>query len=384
MNFDPLLEEDDDLLGMGTADTTDAEPVDTIAGPQSNSARVKQKIMRDRNPAESQPEVPAAPAQMAPSQFELDPEVRKSAADSQLYAGLGRAVNAIASGTGYKADNSGYDAMDKDAEKSLDRAALVKKMIAQSQVKGIDQGIKKSALDERALNDQAKRDAEAKRIAAYENRTNKIAGNAQSRMDTSNIRAANAILNNPNIGKETTKLNAARSAQSLVDSIRSGELTDSKNIAKQLTNMIATIEMGTPGGQGDRQAMGVDTLYTRLKGMESYLSGNPTSSIPKDYLNQLESEVHALGDRAASNYKNLSESLLKGTDLSGGDPSVDPGKVHALAKQRRDEFLKSAGYDPETGMPIKQRASSMKKPSLQELAKQELERRKAARAGGGQ
>lgn len=169
------------------------------------------------------------------------------------------------------------------------------------------------------------------------------------RLDAANIGRANALLSNPNITKETTKLNASRSAQALMDGINSGEIKDSKNIRNQLTNIIATIELGSAGGEGDRKGMGIDNLYTRSKDLLSFLESSPNKSIPPEYLTQLQSEANALGDRAAKNYKALTDSTLSGSDLSGGDPSVEPGKIHQLVKQRRDQFLTGNGYDPSSG-----------------------------------
>ncbi len=173
--------------------------------------------------------------------------------------------------------------------------------------------------------------------------------NKKDRMDSMNIGRANTLYQNPNITKETTKLNAARSVQSLIDGIQSGELTDSKNIRNQLTNMIATIELGTPGGVADRHEMGIDNLYTRAKDLKGFLTSNPQKTIPPEYLTQLQSEADALGDRAAKNYIALKNSILANADLGGGNPDVDPGQIHKLLKQRSDTFLNSNGYDPESG-----------------------------------
>lgn len=171
----------------------------------------------------------------------------------------------------------------------------------------------------------------------------------KDRLDSTNIGRASALLSNPNISRETTKLNAARSAQSLIDGINTGEIKGSKNIRNQLTNIIATIELGSAGGEGDRQAMGINNLYTKAKDALSYLDSSPEDTIPPKYMTQLETESHALGDRAAKNYKALSDSILSGADLSGGVPDADPGKIHQLIKQRRDMFLNGNGYNPDTG-----------------------------------
>lgn len=176
--------------------------------------------------------------------------------------------------------------------------------------------------------------------------------NKQDRMNSINIARVNSLYTDPGINRETTKLNASRSAQTLIDAVKKGEIKGSKNIRNQLTTIMSTIEMGGPGAVADRQAMGVDNLYTKAKDALAFIDSHPNDSIPAQYLDQLEIESHALGDRAAANYSNLSKSKLSGADLSGGDPSIDPGQIHRLATQRKNTFLQSNGYDPETALPM--------------------------------
>lgn len=181
------------------------------------------------------------------------------------------------------------------------------------------------------------------------------------RATTADIRTANAIARDPNITKETNKLNAARGVQSLVEAIQSGEVKGSKNIAKQLTNMIATIEMGGPGAVADRQAMGVDTLYTTAKGLLGYVTSSPTDVIPSEYLTQLELEANALGDRAAQNYKNLLDSQISLSDQSDFNDQRDPGNISKMVKAKKDKLLQSSGYDPDTGERINNKEKMDKK-----------------------
>lgn len=352
--YDPLQEEEDSILGEN--DSAPA-PASSIAGPQTQRDEIMKRIAQVRGGGGDATDQAAAAAPASGASYAMDPNdpALQYARQSAVTAGIGRGINALASGTGFKADNSGYDAMEKDgkdmADKSMTLQAQVQKAVA-------DRALKKSLHDEDVEVRKGDNKRKDKATDAYIDRTKAIAGQSQNRLDTANIRAANTILNDKNAQLEARKLQAARSAQSLVDGIRNGDLTDSKNVAKQLTNMIATIEMGTPGGQGDRQAMGVDTLYGRLKGMLSFVDGSPNSTIPSKYLDQLESETHALGDRAASNYKNLTDGTLSGADLSGGSPDADTGKVYTLAKQRRDAILKGAGYDPESGQPLNRKEKS--------------------------
>lgn len=121
MAYDPELEEDDfEEFEDGPA------PVDTVAGPQTTRDQVMQRISSVRNPsADSTGENLSGddPERDAAMQF---------AKSTALTSGMGRALNTLASGTGFKADNSAYDAMDKQpniAMKELDRSALVRKAI---------------------------------------------------------------------------------------------------------------------------------------------------------------------------------------------------------------------------------------------------------------
>ncbi len=206
-----------------------------------------------------------------------------------------------------------------------------------------------SILNQIKIQDAGRKESQ---VDAYNKRTDALQGNAKSRLDNANVRTAGSLFKDPNLSREVNKLNSAKSAQTLIDEIRAGHLTDSSNVKSQLTNLLTQIELGAPGGQGDRHNMGVDTLYGNIQKTMSYIEGKPNSTIPKEYLDQIESEAHALGNRAAKNYKSLTDSTIEGADLSKGDPDADPGQVLQLAKQRQAKFLKSSGYDPETGEKI--------------------------------
>lgn len=347
----PDIPEDEDELMDGPA------PAATIAGPQTPQNLVAQRIAQVRSSG-GQPD---------DEDDDDDPDPKRAAAmqfaqKEALTSGIGRALNSLAAGTGAKVDNSTYDQMDKQpkiatdvATDEMDRSAEVQKAIEDRKAKADALKSTLSLKEQIAQLAQKNKDSQTN---AYDRRTNAMGSVAGNKIDNANIRAGNTIMNDKNAQTEVKKLQASRSAQSLVDGIRNGDITDSKNISKQLTNMISTIELGTPGGQGDRQSMGVDTLYGKLKGALGYVEGKPEGVIPKDYLNQLESEVHALGDRAAANYKNITDGALNGADLSGGNPDADTGKVYTLAKQRRDSLMKSNGYDPDTGKSLAPRTGS--------------------------
>jgi hypothetical protein len=117
MGYDPELEEDDteDLDGAPA-------PVDSLAGPQTPREKVMARISAVRNPSGG--DLGGEDAAAGPG------SAMDFAKQSAATAGYGRALNAIAGATGYKADNSGYDAMEKRgmdyAQGEANRAARVK------------------------------------------------------------------------------------------------------------------------------------------------------------------------------------------------------------------------------------------------------------------
>lgn len=333
-------EANDDQVDDG-ADEEAAMAVPPPAAPGGPDPRVRAAIQARSAPPPGAPPsaVPPIAADPAMAQYERDQaglaDFRTAKRGADQVSNFGRAFQQIAQGSNAPKDNGISAAMDtqnagqlKSQEEDVDRRQKI--------VNAIEGRRSHEAI---AKSNYSLRDAIQKQNMDVKNK----------RLETVNIGSANRLMSNPNIGKETTKLNAARSVQSLVDSIRSGELKDSKNIRNQLTNMIATIELGTPGGVSDRHEMGIDTLYTKLKDAESLLLSSPQSTIPGDYLKQLETEGNALGDRAAKNFKGLTDSILSGADLSGGEPDADPGQIHQLVRQRAGKFLSTNGYDPNTG-----------------------------------
>lgn len=329
---------EDELDQMSVADPSNAPnmPVGTPAVPYSPEYAVKQAII----------------ANQGKSAQDLE-RVRAERGKETAIADIAQGFTQLGAGlAGQKADTTLFQAGRQAAATKASEALTD----ADRKRKAVSDAIRQKALGE--WRGQIHEDKEKNREAAdvRSQRTQQNVGTLTEmrtkRMQTQNIRAANQIMNDPNSKRETQKLTAASGAQALVDEIRSGKLKDSSNISKQLTNLIATIEMGGPGAVNDRQAMGVDTLYTRAQKLLSYVSGNPQSAIPAPYLDQLETEIKALGHRAAKNYKAITDASISGADLSGMDPDADPGQVAQLARQRQQQFLKSVGFDPETGEPV--------------------------------
>lgn len=291
---------------------------------------------------------------------------RMAAEDEQLRAirqrrdeDIGRAnlyqgITQIAAGlAGQKADTTAFDnaralAVQQAREGETDadrRRKLVSDAIRQKYMESFRQERTQAEKDKAS----AIASAAEKRTQAAEKRNAEAQKARQERINTMNLRAASQIMNRPQINKERTRLSAASNAQALVDKIRGGQLKDSSNISKQLTNLIATIEMGGPGAVDDRRAMGVESLYTDANKMLSFVTGNPTSVIPAKYLDQLETEVKALSKNAVNNYKRFTDEAIAGTDLSQLDPGgeANPGTVNTLARSMQKKFFESVGVDEE-------------------------------------
>ena len=119
MEYFPGLDDEDEESLEGP------QPASTVAGPQTTREQVMKRISDVRSTSGDESDDLGSESDTASAM-----EFAKSSA---LTAGLGRGLNALASGTGFKADNSGYDAIEKRgadvASKSLDRSAQVRKAI---------------------------------------------------------------------------------------------------------------------------------------------------------------------------------------------------------------------------------------------------------------
>jgi hypothetical protein len=124
MNYlDPNLMEEDDELNDGPA------PADTLAGPQTPRGAVMQRIASKwagNDPTDD-------------NYSSKDLGALQYMQNNAQVAGIGRALNALAAGTGVKTDNSGLDALQKQgsdlAEKQLSRSAAIQKAIEDRRLK---------------------------------------------------------------------------------------------------------------------------------------------------------------------------------------------------------------------------------------------------------
>lgn len=219
--------------------------------------------------------------------------------------------------------------------------------------------LEKAATDSAAKLKAAQIEADAKKTGAKNLNDARAA-----RQNGTDIRTASSLFKDPNIQRETLKINSASSARTLLDSIASNDLKASKNIRNQLTNLVNITEMGAPGALTDRQNAGINNLYTYAKDLSGWVTSHPNDTIPESYISQLGSEVNALGDRAAKNYKNLTDAAIAGTELtkdeqSADDPEAPASNISKYARARQKQFLNGNGYDHETG----ERIAVKKQPS---------------------
>ncbi len=329
----------------------------TLEGRIQDSQQLAQKHMDESAPQNKVRDViaqrrgvPALPSGDSGDDGDLS-SLRQAKVTSNLIGNIGNAASQAAMGPAKPQRNSGlYSDIGKQnsellrsSENDVNRRNQIKRAIE------LRRSIEGEGEKNRLSREQIAKDRLMNRQNGMTENQKALEKARAQRTDNTNIRTAGSLFQNPTINREITKLNASRSAQSLIEAIKSGELKDSKNISKQLTNIIATIELGSPGGQGDREQMGVQSLYTDLQNAKAYLTSGTESSIPPQQLKQIETEVYALGDRAAKNYKALTDSSISGSDLSLGQEGQDQGKIYELARRRQHEFLTQNGYNPETG-----------------------------------
>src|SRR5690349_14748180 len=101
------LEDEEELDGQ-------SRPDDSIAGRQTPGEQVMQRITQVRSGVSGDED------EGAPDEAALN-----FARQNSMTAGLGRGLNALAAGTGFRPDNSGYDAMEKQGSDMLNRSAAV-------------------------------------------------------------------------------------------------------------------------------------------------------------------------------------------------------------------------------------------------------------------
>lgn len=141
--YDGVFDDEDDDASDDSATGGIPDPVDSIAGPSTQSKAVSDRIQQVRqgtanDPAPSQASTPVPPSSgmsMSPS----DLAAMEYAHGAEQDASTGRALNAVASGFGAKVDNSGYDAMvnnaNTTANKVMDRSSRVAQAIANRDMK---------------------------------------------------------------------------------------------------------------------------------------------------------------------------------------------------------------------------------------------------------
>lgn len=216
MDYNPFKEEEELEVAM---------PDSSIAGPQTPRDQVMARIAEVRSGGGS-PNDPAV----------------EFARQSQLTSGIGRGLNALAAGTGYRPDNSGYDAIDKGAQDALARSAAVRKAVEDR--KGKEAALQAS-LNERAIDNRRADEALALRRDDIALRREERADNlAQKRNDKELSLAV------PGYERTGDVLPKAEEAQKFREATAdASQLTSKLNRLRELVNKYGSFEWGGEAGQ---------------------------------------------------------------------------------------------------------------------------------------
>jgi hypothetical protein len=146
-----------------------------------------------------------------------------------------------------------------------------------------------------------------KEMDTFRNRT------ASNREDTS----ANNLFDK-NTKDYSDRLENVGRFNKLVNEIRSGRLVDTHTISRTLTSDLSTLVNNTKSGGAlsDRDEYALHT-FQDLESKFAQYAGKPISAIPKEYLDQLETEANALKNAILNSYQRKSKELQEGTSIQG-------------------------------------------------------------------
>lgn len=166
---------------------------------------------------------------------------------------------------------------------------------------------------------------------------------------------------NRNLKDTQARLEAGNRIMELVDEVKNGNITDSKNIRNTLTAdlMILTLPGGMRGTQTGLNKAAIDNAYTKLKDALSYISSNPESTIPAKYLDQIESEAGILANTYGQNMNTRYKQLKSSKDKD----------LNEMYDNKYNEVVQSAGLDPATGRYL--RFVNKHKPNTSNLTRQQ-------------
>lgn len=119
-----------------------------------------------------------------------------------------------------------------------------------------------------------------------------------------------------NTKDEVGRIQSADRVMSIINAVKNGALIDSNTIRNTITNDVSILAMpiGSRGTLSDREKTAINTLSTKLKDAEVFLSDNPTKTIPPKMLAQLESEINLLKDKYVKALEQKTKSLKAGTN----------------------------------------------------------------------
>lgn len=278
-NFSFDLEDEEELM------QGDPEPADSIAGPQTPREMVMQRISQVRSSSGDDENQDGRDSAL------------EFAKNSAMTAGMGRGLNALASATGYKADNSQYDAMDKRGmdlvSKEMDRATQVRKAIESRKVRQamINAQNQRSQVADRFRNTQLAETARHNRAMEANAATN---AEARGDPDLKVVPAETAI----KLGNLLGAADASRKIEELGSGMNTGKMAATGDWFKELVGMQDTdrakalADIGTQRNEVMSRIAGANVVADEKKRVEE---GIPTrTDAPESFLGKGQSTTDGL------------------------------------------------------------------------------------------
>lgn len=330
MTYDPTLDDEDEDMG---GEQDGGAPVSTIAGPQTKSAQVMQRIAQVRGGGGDASDQNAGQSAQAPT---------ASNPDGALVSGFGRAINALASGTGFKADNSAYDAADAQRAKisaaELARSAAVKNAIASRNFK---QGLNDQKLQAVAANQERQQknfdtttklkqqELGIKRGESDEGKVNKMASALKSDLDPNAGRAGN-------LGFNQKKVDAADRLMSLVNQGKQqpGSL-DKRQMEELAIGLNSMLSNSSTGAASQVEALVPHTWLGKAQDLKEFLTNDPQGRDQQAFVNRIADTIQRERDVASEQVKAAQVARLPAH-----------GKLKEKDEDTYNSLLQSYGIDP--------------------------------------
>lgn len=293
-----LPEEDDeeDLLKDGPA------PASTIAGPQTQSDQVKQRIAAVRgggapeisgpSSAPSQDDSDNAPAfDLGPKPMGADPSqmgaAQQFAQKNALSAGIGRSLNALAAGTGYKPDNSEADAAEKQGQNAIAQAQTIGKSQQQA-VKDWIAGKAKQAenTENRDFKERMLDQKDADRAALVNATSGKKGDDKYQKTYTDSANALEQMRGNPAVQQAERDLYSSDKVKSLVKQGGGDPNNLNPQFVKLLVSEVGKIAQGGSPTTHELEGLTPATLNGVLADVWQKFSNKPTPANAGAFIKQ--------------------------------------------------------------------------------------------------